>query len=81
MKKLTFIVLALVPLFFLNCKSNKSEHNFTALTKSYFDDKNALDPIAATQNGQNEYNDQFVYEMTDSYRKKQTQFFDKYEKQ
>ena len=81
MKKITFVVLALVPLLFLNCKSNKNEQNFTALTKSYFDDKNALDPIGATQNGQNEYNDQFVFEMTDSYRNKQKQFFDKYEQQ
>jgi hypothetical protein len=31
----------------------------------------------ATQSGQNQYNDQF--EMTDSYRKSQAAFYDKYE--
>jgi uncharacterized protein (DUF885 family) len=62
-----------------NCKSNEKNEDFTALTKSYFDDKNALDPLGATQNGQSEYNDQLQFEMTDSYRKTQAAFFDKYE--
>lgn len=41
--------------------------------------KNALSPFDATLNGQNQYNDQLVFEMTDSYRKQQSQFFDKYQ--
>jgi len=64
-----------------NCKPNEKKQDFTALTKSYFDDKNALDPLSATQNSQNEYNDQLQFEMTDSYRKTQAIFFDKYEKE
>ena len=81
MKNIKFVALTLLTMLLLNCKSNKSDQSFSTLTKSYFDDKNALDPIGATQNGQNEYNDQFVFEMTDAHREKQTQFFDKYDQQ
>ncbi|WP_309613478.1 DUF885 domain-containing protein [Flavobacterium sp.] len=66
-------------LLFVNCKSEKKEQDFKAITDAYFDGKNELDPIGATQNGQNEYNDKLVFEMTDSYRKKQAAFFDKFE--
>jgi len=82
MKK-TYIFLFAIALSILvaNCKPNEKKQDFTALTKSYFDDKNALDPLSATQNSQNEYNDQLQFEMTDSYRKTQAIFFDKYEKE
>jgi uncharacterized protein (DUF885 family) len=63
----------------VNCKSNYEKQDFSSITKSYFDDKNALDPLGATQNGQNEYNDQLQFEMTDGYRKSQLDFFDKYQ--
>ena len=69
----------LLSLLVVNCKSEKKVQDFKKVTDTYFDDKNALDPLSATQNGQNEYNDKFVFEMTDSYRKKQAAFFDKYE--
>ncbi|MGC4040536.1 MAG: DUF885 domain-containing protein [Flavobacterium sp.] len=68
-------------LLIANCKSEKKSQDFSAITKAYFDDKNALDPISATQNGQSEYNDKLVFEMTDSHRKKQAAFYDKYEKE
>jgi uncharacterized protein (DUF885 family) len=78
MKIKSFALIALlVCLLLVNCKSK--EQDFTSITKSYFDDKNALDPLSATQNGQNEYNDQLQFEMTDSFRKAQLAFFDKYE--
>ena len=64
----------------VNCKPEGKKQDFAALTKSYFDDKNVLTPLDATQYGQNEYNDQLQFEMTDSYRKSQGAFFDKYEK-
>lgn len=54
--------------------------DFKSVTDDYFKEKNELNPLDATLNGQNEYNDQFVFEMTDAYRKKQGKFFDKYEK-
>lgn len=78
MKKTPVVLIAiLVSILVVNCKSK--EQDFTSITKSYFDDKNALDPLSATQNGQNEYNDQLQFEMTDSFRKAQLEFFDKYE--
>ncbi|EIA09595.1 DUF885 domain-containing protein [Flavobacterium frigoris] len=78
MKKTPVVLIAiLVSILVANCKSQ--EQDFSSITKSYFDDKNALDPLAATQNGQNEYNDQLPFEMTDTYRKVQLDFFNKYE--
>ena len=55
--------------------------DFKSITENYFKEKNALNPLDATLNGQNEYNDQFVFEMTDAYREKQAKFFGNYEKQ
>ena len=80
MKKLnTIFVIVLLSLLVVNCKSEKKEQNFKAITDAYFDGKNELNPLDATQNGQNEYNDKLVFEMTDSYRKKQAAFYDKFE--
>jgi uncharacterized protein (DUF885 family) len=75
--KFSILIALLVSLLLVNCKSK--EPDFSAVTKSYFDDKNALDPLGATQSGQNEYNDQLQFEMTNSYRESQLAFFDKYE--
>ena len=80
MKKInTISVIALLSLLVVNCKSEKKEQNFKAITDAYFEAKNDLNPLDATQNGQNEYNDKLVFEMTDSYRKKQAAFYDKFE--
>ena len=80
MKKFKAIVSVLVlSVFLTHCKSEEKSVDFKKLTENYFDDKNALSPLDATVNGQNEYNDQLVFEMTDSYRKKQAAFFKKYE--
>lgn len=65
-------------LLFINCKSEKKAPDFNTLTESYFDGKNELSPLDATFNGQNKYNDQLVFEMTDSFRKKKKDFFEKY---
>jgi uncharacterized protein (DUF885 family) len=76
MKKL----LPILVLILLLTSCQKSENgNFTALTKNYFDDKNILNPLDATQNGQAEYNDKLQFEMSDSYRTKQEGFYKKYE--
>ena len=80
MRKLkTIVALLLVSLLLVNCKSEEKSVDFKKLTENYFDEKNALNPLDATQNGQNEYNDQLQFEMTDSFRKKQGEFFNKYE--
>jgi len=80
MKKITTLfILITVSFLSVNCKTNENKQDFSLLAKNYFDDKNALNPLDATQYGQNEYNAQLEFEMTDSYRKKQADFFDKYE--
>ena len=76
--RIIFVVFFL-SLLFLNCKSDKKNVDFKELTNHYFNEKNALNPLDATVNGQNQYNDQLVFEMTDSYRKKQALFFEKYQ--
>lgn len=79
MKKNLFLLTFTLTVFLISCKKEVNSTDFTALTKSYFDDKNVLNPLGATQNGQNEYNDQLQFEMTNSYRKKQEAFYEKYE--
>jgi uncharacterized protein (DUF885 family) len=80
MKKTLIITTAiLISTLLVNCKSENKKIDFSSITAKYFDDKNALDPLGATQNGQNQYNDTLVFEMTNSFRKSQLNFFNKYE--
>ena len=79
MKKNLFLLTFTLSVLLISCKKEANTTDFTALTKSYFDDKNVLNPLGATMNGQNEYNDQLQFEMTDSFRKKQEAFYTKYE--
>ncbi|GAA4759154.1 MULTISPECIES: DUF885 domain-containing protein [Flavobacterium] len=78
MKKVILLSAAL-PFVFTSCKKETKTADFATVTNNYFKEKNELEPLNATLNGQNEFNDQFVFEMTDSYRKKQSDFFNKYE--
>ena len=78
MKKVILLSAAL-PFVFASCKKETKTADFATVTNNYFKEKNELEPLNATLNGQNEFNDQFVFEMTDSYRKKQADFFNKYE--
>jgi uncharacterized protein (DUF885 family) len=80
MKKIAALFLTIaIALLLTNCKSEEKTVSFSEITKSYFDAKNELSPLDATLNGQNEYNDQLQFEMTDSYRAKQKAFFEQYE--
>ncbi len=80
MRKITALFITLTTsILLVNCKPEDKKEDFGSLTENYFDDKNAMSPLDATQNGQNEYNDQLQFEMTDSYRKSQEAFFDKYQ--
>ncbi|MBD3583096.1 DUF885 domain-containing protein [Flavobacterium selenitireducens] len=82
MKKLTTKIVAAIAMTVLlgSCKKSEDKQmDFTTLTKNYFDDKNKLNPLDATLNGQSQYNDQLVFEMTDSYRAEQKKFFEKYQ--
>lgn len=82
MKKLhSFSTMILLSLLLINCKSGDKTSDINTISKNYFNDKNALNPLDATLNGQSEYNDQLEFEMSDSYRRKQALFFDKYEKE
>ena len=79
MKKITTLFIAIIlSIVLVNCKSEEKEQDFKAITDSYFDEKNELSPLEATLNGQNEYNGQLVFEMTDSFRKKKKSFFEKH---
>lgn len=80
MKSLKNSVYALLLALSVMACSSKNETTFSAFTKQYFDDKNALFPLEATQYGQNQYNDQLLFEMTDSYRQKLGEFYTSYEK-
>ena len=81
MKKTSVIASAILfSVLFVNCKSEDKKVDFSSITAKYFDDKNALDPLGATQNGQSQYNDQLQFEMSDSFRQAQFAFFDKYDK-
>ena len=77
MKKTILFIIILTSIF--ACKKQNTP-NFADFTKQYFNEKNSFDPLSATQNGFSEYDDKLVFEMTDSYRKKQKTFYDKYQK-
>lgn len=62
----------------IGCKSEeKKTVDFKSITDAYFKEKNGLNPLEATQNGQSDFNDQLVFEMTDSYRKHKKEVFEK----
>lgn len=81
MKKITLLAAVILSLLFVQCKPDRKEQttDFKKITDAYFDEKNTLLPLEATLNNQSKFNDQLQFEMTDSYRKKQAAFFDKYE--
>lgn len=82
MRNLYFFSMTIVlSVFFGSCKSEDKKGNINNITKTYFEEKNALNPLDATQNGQSQFNDQLVFEMTDLHRKKQAEFYNKYESQ
>ncbi len=75
----SFSMAIVLSVFFGSCKSEEKNGDINNITKTYFEDKNALNPLDATQNGQSQFNDQLAFEMTDSHRKKQAEFYNKYE--
>ena len=75
----SIILLCSMSLLLSNCKKEEKTIPFSEITAQYFNDKNALNPLDATLNGQNQYNDQLPLEMTEGYRNKQKAFFEKYE--
>jgi hypothetical protein len=51
-KTLIITTAILASALLVNCKSENKKIDFSSITAKYFDDKNALDPLGATQNGQ-----------------------------
>jgi uncharacterized protein (DUF885 family) len=80
-KPAIFGLLIVVCLAFIQCKTKEQTVDFDSLTKNYYNDKNELNPLDATQNGQSQFNDKLQFEMTDSFRQKQKKFFENYQKQ
>lgn len=78
-KATTLFTLIMVSFLFVECNLKENKQDFSSMTENYFDDKNSLNPLDATQSSQNEYNDLLELEMTDEYRKRQAAFYDKYE--
>lgn len=67
MKKIyAFSIITFSAILFASCKSEEKMTDFKTLTDNYFKEKNALNPLDATLNGQSEFNDELVFEMTDS---------------
>ena len=77
-KQILFAAIILTSI--ISCKTDKKNSDFKKITADYFNAKNVLDPLGATQNGQNQFNDKLQFDMTDSYRKEQANFYDKFEK-
>lgn len=77
-KKNIFLSLILMAIVMISCKSeDKKINDFKSITDKYFDEKNALNPLDATLNGQSEFNDKLTFEMTDSFRKHKKEVFEK----
>ena len=76
-KKYSFFSLILIAIVTASCKSeDKKTMDFKTITDNYFKEKNALNPLDATQNGQSEFNDKLIFEMTDSYRHHRKEIYD-----
>lgn len=76
MKSFAGIFLASILLFSACKKPNNT--NFLVITDNYFKEKNQLNPLDATLNNQVGYEDQLVFEMTESYKNKLKLFYNKY---
>ncbi len=79
-KRYSLSAVIMLSLLFIQCKKEQDQkpQDFKAITDAYFQGKNVLNPFDATFNGQSQYNDQLVFEMTDSYRSQRKAFYEKY---
>ncbi len=82
MKKIIFL-LSMITLL-ASCKLSNSNQNFqdntelSALLDKYYEERLQLFPLEATQIGDNRYNDQLYIDFTESFRKKEKEFFNRY---
>jgi uncharacterized protein (DUF885 family) len=67
-----------------SCKLSNSNQNFqdnaelSALLDKYYEERLQLFPLEATQIGDSRYNDKLFIDFTESYRKKEKEFFNRY---
>ena len=67
MKKLTLLLCLLA---FVSCKSSDAKKDLSTLVDNYYEEQLKLNPVSATANGDNRYNDQLNIDFTDSHRAK-----------
>lgn len=67
MKKLTYLLCLLA---FVACKSGDAKKELSTLVDNYYEEQLKLNPVSATANGDNRYNDQLSIDFTDSHRAK-----------
>jgi uncharacterized protein (DUF885 family) len=67
MKKLTYLLCLLA---FVACKSSDAPKELQTLVDNYYEEQLKLNPVAATANGDNRYNDQLNIDFTDAHRAK-----------
>ena len=67
MKKLTYLLCLLA---FVSCKSGDAKKELSTLVDSYYEEQLKLNPVSATANGDNRYNDQLNIDFTDAHRAK-----------
>lgn len=67
MKKLTYLLCLLA---FVSCKSGDAKKELSTLIDTYYEEQLKLNPISATANGDNRYNDQMNIDFTDAHRAK-----------
>lgn len=67
MKKLTYLLCLLA---FVACQSGDAKKELSTLVANYYEEQLKLNPISATANGDNRYNDQLSIDFSDSHRAK-----------
>lgn len=83
MKK-TALLFSMMALF-ASCKLSNSNQTLqdnaelSALLDKYYEERLQLFPLEATQTGDNRYNDKLYIDFTDSYRRKEKEFFNRYQ--
>ncbi len=67
MKKLTYLLCLFA---FVACKSGDAKKELSTLVDNYYEEQLKLNPVSATANGDNRYNDLLNIDFTDGHRAK-----------
>ncbi len=77
MKK-TILLFSILSVFFACKTENKNTTDLAKIVDQYYEDQLILNPISATSNGDNRYNDLLTIDFTDAHRAKVKQLLKKY---